>query len=191
MTDIIMNAFSKCWWQGTVFANPTHGSPAMNPILGMTLAMLAGLAARDARAASPESPLRGTWTLVAADKILPGGERVRDYGESPTGRLIVDARGRYSLQIFKSERLRFASDDKARGSADEYASAALGSSTHYGTIAVDASRHTLTFRIEGASFPNWEGTSQQREYTLDDGVLTYRVPARSDGSIPVSVWKLD
>ena len=161
----------------------------MNPFLGMTLAMLAGLATRDARAASPESPLRGTWTLIAADKILPGGERVRDYGKSPTGRLIVDAQGRYSLQIFKSERLRFASGDKASGSADEYASAALGSSTHYGTIVVDVPRHSLTFRIEGASFPNWEGTIQRREYTLDQGVLTYRVPPRPDGSIPVSVWK--
>lgn len=161
----------------------------MNPILGMTFAMLAGLAARDAQAASPESLLRGTWTLVAADKILPGGERVRDYGKSPTGRLIVDAQGRYSLQIFKSERLRFASGDKAGGSADEYASAALGSSTHYGTITVDSRQHTLTFRIEGASFPNWEGTTQQREYTLDNGVLSYQVPPRPDGSIPVSVWK--
>lgn len=161
----------------------------MNPILGTTFAILAGLAARDARAASPESPLRGTWELVAADRRLPGGEQVRDYGKSPLGRLIVDAQGRYSLQIFKSERLRFASADKARGSADEYASAALGSSTHYGTITVDAEHHTLTFRIEGASFPNWEGTTQQREYTLDSGVLTYRVPPRPDGAIPISVWK--
>jgi hypothetical protein len=161
----------------------------MKPVLGVTLAILAGLAARDASSAMPESPLRGTWELVAADKLLPDGARARDYGESPSGRLIVDAQGRYSLQIFKAERLRFATGDKARGSADEYGSAVLGSSTHYGTIVVDAQRHTLTFRIEGASFPNWEGASQQREYTLDDGVLTYRVPPRPDGAIPISVWK--
>jgi len=161
----------------------------MKTLLGITLAMLAGLATRDAFPATTDSPLRGTWTLVAADKLLPGGERVADYGASPTGRLIVDSQGRYSLQIFKSERLRFASGDKARGNADEYESAALGSSTHYGTVVVDAQHHTLTFRIEGASFPNWEGASQQREYTLADGVLTYRVPPRPDGAIPVSVWK--
>jgi hypothetical protein len=161
----------------------------MKPVLGVTLAILGGLAARDASSAMPESPLHGTWELVAADKLLPGGGRARDYGESPSGRLIVDAQGRYSLQIFKAERLRFATGDKARGSADEYGSAVLGSSTHYGTIVVDAQRHTLTFRIEGASFPNWEGASQQREYTLADGVLTYRVPPRPDGAIPVSVWR--
>lgn len=162
----------------------------MNRLIGMTFAMLAGLAAREAPAA--ESPLRGTWVLVAADKILSSGERVRDYGEKPEGRLIVDAAGRYSLQIFKSERLRFATDSKADGSADEFKSAAMGSSTHYGSVTVDDANGLLVFSIEGSSFPNWEGTVQKRQYALDGGTLTYRVPPRADGSIPVSVWrKLD
>jgi len=164
----------------------------MKTILGMTLAILTGLATRDATALEAACPLQGTWTLVAADKLLPGGGRARDYGQSPKGRLLVDARGRYSLQIFKSERAPFASDDKARGSADEFASAVLGASTHFGVLEVDAAHGLLTFRIEGASFPNWEGTIQKRQYTLEGGVLTYQVPARPDGSIPLSVWrKLD
>lgn len=164
----------------------------MNTILGTTLAILAGLATRDAPAAQPPSPLQGSWTLVAADKLLPGGGRAHDYGQSPRGRLLVDARGRYSLQIFKSERTPFASADKARGSAEEFASAVLGASTHYGTLEVDAGQGLLVFRIEGSSFPNWEGTVQKRAYTLDGDVLTYRVPPRPDGSIPLSVWrKLD
>ena len=164
----------------------------MKSILALTFATSAALAAGDMPGSAQKSPLQGTWVLVAADKILPGGERTQDYGKSPKGRLIVDSQGRYSLQIFKSERLRFASGDKARGNADEYESAVLGSSTHYGTVAIDAERHTLSFRIEGASFPNWEGANQQRVYTLSDGVLTYRVPPRADGAIPISVWrKLD
>jgi len=161
----------------------------MKSILALTFATSAVLAAGDTYASMQKSPLEGTWVLVAADKILPTGERTRDYGESPKGRLIVDAQGRYSLQIFKSERLRFASGEKAQGSADEYASASLGCSTHYGIVIADAEQHILTFKIEDASFPNWEGTSQKREYTLKDGVLTYRVPPRADGTIPISVWK--
>lgn len=160
----------------------------MDRIIGVVLAVLVGMAS--ARAAEPAaSPLRGTWTLVAADKILASGERVRDYGEAPKGRLVVDAQGRYSLQIFKSERARFASDSKADASADEFRSAVLGSSTHYGTVAVDAERGVLTFRIEASSFPNWEGTEQRREYTLEGAVLSYKVPPRADGSVPVSVWR--
>jgi hypothetical protein len=136
-----------------------------------------------------ESPLHGTWTLVAADKILASSEQVRDYGENPKGRLIVDPKGRYSLQIFKSERPRFLDADKANGSPDEFKAAVMGSSTHFGTVTCDDKEGTLTFAIESASFPNWEGTIQKRKYTLKDGVLTYQVPPRPDGSIPISVWR--
>lgn len=160
----------------------------MKKLFGATIALLAGLAARDSQGAMAASPLQGTWTLVAADKLLPGGERVRDYGAAPKGRLIVDADGRYSLQIFKSERVRFAGD-KSAGSAEEFASAVMGSSTHYGTVAMDARQGILSFEIEGSSFPNWEGTVQKREFTLENKLLSYRVPARPDGSIPLSVWR--
>lgn len=160
----------------------------MKLLIGTVFATLAAMSAHGSPTSTQASPLRGTWTLVAADKLLPGGERVRDYGQSPKGRLIVDAQGRYSLQIFKSERLRFAGDKNA-GSADEFASAVLGSSTHYGTVLVDAQQGVLVFRIEGSSYPNWEGVAQKRAYTLEDGVLSYRVPARPDGSVPVSVWR--
>jgi hypothetical protein len=164
----------------------------MNHLTGMVFAALAGLATSDAPPATQESPLRGTWTLEAADKLLPDGTQVRDYGQTPKGRLIVDAQGRYSLQIFKAERLRFDSADKASGSADEFASAVLGSSTHYGTVVVEATQGTLAFTIEASSFPNWEGTVQKRQFTREGRLLRYRVPPRPDGSIPISVWrKLD
>ena len=161
----------------------------MKPLTGALLAMLAGLSARDAPMPAPEFPLQGIWTLVAADKVLPDGKTARDYGESPKGRLVVDAKGRYSLQIFKSERLHFAGDSKADGSADEFRSAVMGSSTHYGALTIDQREGVLVFSIEGSSFPNWEGTTQRRQYTLEGSELRYKVPPRADGSIPVSVWR--
>ena len=161
----------------------------MKPLTGAFVAMLAGLSAPDAQVPTHAFPLQGTWTLVAADKVLPDGETTRDYGENPKGRLVVDAKGRYSLQIFKSERLRFASDSKADGSVDELKSAVMGSSTHYGAMTIDEPAGVLVFSIEGSSFPNWEGTIQRRQYTLDGAQLRYKVPPRADGSIPVSVWR--
>ncbi len=161
----------------------------MKLLTGALVAMLAGLAVPDAQLPTRMFPLQGTWTLVAADKVLPDGTTTRDYGENPKGRLVVDENGRYSLQIFKSERLRFASDSKADGSVDEFRSAVMGSSTHYGTIAIDERAAALVFSIEGSSFPNWEGTTQRRQYTLDGAELRYRVPPRPDGSVPVSVWR--
>jgi hypothetical protein len=151
---------------------------------GLALALLTAGAAQAA-----DFPLTGTWTLTVADRITPMGVRERDYGQTPKGRLIVDARGRYSLQIYKSERIGFASGDKKRGTPEEYVDAALGSSTHYGTITIDEAAHVLRFKIDGASFKTWEGTTQGRAYTLDGDTLSYRVPPRPDGSTAVSEWK--
>jgi hypothetical protein len=132
--------------------------------------------------------LHGTWTLAAADKILPDGTVTRDYGNAPKGLLIVDASGKYSLQIFKSERAQFAAADKASGTPDEFRSAVLGSSTHYGSLTIDQKECALVFHIAGASFPNWEGTVQRRTYELHGDELSYRVPSRADGSVPISIW---
>jgi hypothetical protein len=134
-------------------------------------------------------PLAGTWTLVAADVIHPDGSRTRDFGADPKGSLLIGQDGRYSLQIFRAERPRFAAGDKAKGTADEYKAAVTGSSTHFGQLAIDPARHLLTFRIEGASFPNWEGQRQSRQFELKGDVLSYRVPPRPDGNVPVSVWR--
>ena len=156
--------------------------------LGVGLALAATLLTTAAMAAEPS--LAGTWTLTAADRLKPDGTRARDYGQHPKGRLIIDAKGRYSLQIFDGDRPRIASGDKAKATPEELAGAVIGSSTHYGAVAVDAAAHVLVFRIEGASFANWEGTEQRRKYALTADSLSYQVPTpRPDGSIPISEWR--
>ncbi len=153
--------------------------------LGLALMLTGGAIAH-----AGEPSLTGTWTLTAADRLYPDGTRTRDYGDHPKGRLIIDDQGRYSLQIFKDERLRVTSGDKATATAEEYASAAMGSSTHYGTVTADPAAHVLVFRIIGASFPNWGGTEQRRKYALTEGGLSYQVPTpRADGSVPISEWR--
>ena len=142
-----------------------------------TLGLAAGaLLATAAVAAQPS--LTGTWTLVAADDLHTDGTRSHGYGEAPKGRLIIDGQGRYSLQIFKAERARFAAGDKRKGVPAEYESAVLGSSTHYGEVEVDPAAHILTFRIDGASYPNWEGTQQKRRYELKGDELSYQKRVR-------------
>ena len=133
--------------------------------------------------------LAGTWSLIAADVLHPDGTRARDFGAAPDGLLMIDSQGRYTLQIFKSERPRFASGDKLTGTPDEYAAAVLGSSTHFGTLSIDAAAGTLTFSIRKASFPNWEGDRQVRHYELKGDELSYRVTPRPNGDVPISVWK--
>ena len=131
----------------------------------------------------------GTWSLIAAAVQHPNGSIDRDYGVAPRGSMMVDAAGRYSLMIYKSERPRFASGDRATGTPEEYRQTALGVSVHYGTLSVDVKARTLTFSIEQASFANWNGTRQVRQYQLHGKVLRYTVAARRNGDIPISVWR--
>ena len=131
----------------------------------------------------------GSWTLVSADAIHADGTRSGDYGASPKGLLMIDASGHYSLQIYKTERKKFASGDKLKATPAEYADAILGASTHFGTLEVDSASHVFTLHVEYSSYPNQEGISQKRSYELKDGVLTYRVATRPNGDTPVSVWK--
>jgi hypothetical protein len=155
--------------------------------------LVAGLVAGDCTWAHAEelSTLEGSWIMEQAYEIRADGTRTTNFGEHPKGLLIIDRAGRYNLQIFKAGRPLFAGGDKARGTAEEYSAASLGSSTHFGHVKIDQARHQLIFDVEGASFPNWEGKRQVRDFTYDGGLLSYAVPASAsgNGTIAYSVWR--
>jgi len=145
-----------------------------------------------AQSASNEiGSLEGTWLMESAYEIRADGTRTTNYGEHPKGLLTVDAEGRYNLQIFRPDRPAFASGDKTRGTPEEYSRAVLGSSTHFGKLSIDPARRQLIFDVEAASFPNWEGKRQVRDYEYKDGLLTYAVPASAsgNGTIAYSIWR--
>lgn len=166
----------------------------MSPV-PRSLAALSLLIAATASAASPAtvSPLSlaGTWTLVGVDNILASGERIQPYGEHPDGILMIDAGGRYALHIFRAARARFATGDKARGTAEENLATVRGTNSHFGRVVVEEATGTVTFQIEHASFPNWEGVEQRRRFTLADGRLRYTVNTTTTGGTEVGevTWR--
>jgi hypothetical protein len=175
-----------------IVAATTLGDTFMKRCILIAISLLVSLAAagQPAATAGTAAPaLVGTWTLVAADVIHRDGSRGHDYGNEPKGLLIIDTQGHYSLQIYDSLRPHYASGDRERGTATEYQANALGISTHFGTIKVDAAAGVLTFNVESASFPNQDGQQQKRVYKLDGDELSYRVQARPNGDVPVSVWR--
>jgi hypothetical protein len=139
----------------------------------------------------PLHSLGGTWTMVAAYEIRPDGTRTTTYGEHPDGLMIVDRAGRYSIQIFRPDRAPFKGGAKSRAEPQELREAVIGSSTHFGTVSIDRRAHQLVFRVLAASFPNWNGATQLRDYSYTGGILTYRVPpsASGDGAMAYSVWR--
>jgi hypothetical protein len=146
--------------------------------LVMGLAMLPGGAS--AQQKSMKDLVVGSWTLLLADDIKDDGTHVAGFGPNPDGSLIFTADGHYSLQITRYGRPAFASKDRLKGTADENKAAVQGMVSHFGTYTVDEANKTVTFRIAGSSFPNWEATAQKRAVTaITDDVLTYNAPAPS------------
>jgi hypothetical protein len=131
----------------------------------------------------------GTWVLAAADKLRPDGARVPDYGPDPHGLCIFTADGYYSLQIYRTGRLKFSSGEKFTGTPEEYKDVSLGMSTGFGRYSVDPVKHTITFQRDRNSVPNLDDTRDSRQYELNGDELSWKVTARKDGSIPITVLR--
>ncbi|NID16108.1 lipocalin-like domain-containing protein [Luteibacter yeojuensis] len=166
----------------------------MNLSKVLSLGALTFLAAHAASAAETRSApapatLEGTWALAFADVVHPDGTRGHDYGNPPKGVLHVDRAGHYAMFIFNPGRSTFAANDKSKGTPEEYRGAIMGTSSHYGTVEMDPAAHTLTFHVDGSTYPNWEGATQVRHYRVDGDVLSYQVAARPNGDIPMTGWR--
>ena len=149
--------------------------------------ILAALMISSLAATAQTSDIAGTWVLVQAKRLLPDGTRVSDYGDNPHGLVIFTADGYYSVQIYRTDRVKFSSGDKLKGSPEEYKEASLNTSSHFGRYSVDSAKHTITFHIDRASFPNQDDTTQVRAYEMNDDELSWKVAPRPDGSIPITV----
>ena len=150
------------------------------------LSLLVALLAVSVAAMAEDSSIVGTWVLTGADKLLPDGKRVPDYGPNPHGLVIFTADGYYSVQIYRAERLKFSSGDKFKGTPEEYKEASLSTSVHYGRYSVDPVKHAITFKIDRSSVPNLDDTTAVRPFELKGDELSWRVAARQDGSVPIT-----
>jgi hypothetical protein len=133
----------------------------------------------------------GVWSLVAVENINPDSSKTYPYGENPQGLLIFEPNGDYAIQILKAARPKIAANDKNKGTADENAALVQGNNSHFGTYSIDESKHIITFNVEHAFYPNWEGNVQPRSYTLENNILRYVVTHTTNGGniIAVVVWK--
>jgi hypothetical protein len=104
---------------------------------------------------------------------------------------MLDTSGRYSVQIFRPGRARFAANDKSKGTPEENQATVQGTNSHFGRYAVNEAERLLTFAIEHASFPNWEGTEQKRTYVLEGNELKYTVRTTTTGGSEVGevTWR--
>lgn len=133
----------------------------------------------------------GTWSLVAVENTNADGSKTLPYGENPVGLLVFTNTGDYAIQILKAVRPKVAANDKNKATPQENAELVQGNNSHFGTYSVDETKHTITFNVQHALYPNWEGAAQIRSYTLENNILTYVVTNTTNGGAVTAkvVWK--
>jgi hypothetical protein len=160
--------------------------------LAMLLVIVSQIQAQKAEINSEGSKkLIGLWSLVAVENVSPDGTKTLPYGSSPKGLLIFDKEGIYAIQILKATRPRVAAEDKNKATPEENAALVQGNNSHFGSYAIDEKGKTITFHVENAFYTNWEGTVQERLYTLSGNELKYIVTQTTNGGAITAavIWK--
>jgi hypothetical protein len=137
---------------------------------------------------SLKDQLVGTWTFVSATTKRPDGSP--QWGSNPKGLAIFADNGRFSESIMRSDRTKFAANNRLQGTPDDNKVTAQGTISTYGVYTVDDAKRTYTLRIEGSTYPNLEGTEITRPVTITGDEMTATNPSPTVGGPPSQlVWR--
>lgn len=143
-------------------------------------------AQKDARGLAQQ--VVGTWSLVA-QYVEQGGKRVERFGPAPKGIAIYEPNGRFAAILLRPDLPKFASNNAMTGTAEENRAVVQGSTAFYGTWSANDSDGTITSRLEGATYPNWDGQLQKRTGSVSGDEMKLCVPGAQIGGTACAVWK--
>jgi hypothetical protein len=149
----------------------------------LILVVVVSFVAIGARRADAASSVVGTWKLLSYKSNRSDGSSVDLYGAAPLGQLIYDSSGHMSVHLLAPDLAKCGSMDRrkcpdltARAAFDNY----LG---YWGRYKVSADGKSVVHRLDGASTPDWVGTSQERFIELSGNRLTITTPLQQIGGI--------
>ncbi len=163
-------------------------------ILGISAMMALALALGPSTAVGQQKSLKeqlaGIWTPVSSDNVAPDGTKRQLFGANPKGILILDASGRYAFVQVRPGRPKFASNNRLQGTPEENKAAQEGAVATFGTWSVNEADKTVGLRIEGAVYPNAEGTDGKRAIvSLTADELKWVNPAAGSGGRTETVYR--
>jgi hypothetical protein len=158
---------------------------AISTVTIFGLALLTADAVGAPKAKIKKNQLVGNWVLVSVN-----APNAAIHNGPNDGFLMFERNGRFSFALLSSNVPKFASNNRNSGTAEENKAAVQGSIAYFGTYSVNEADGTFAFHIERCSYPNWNGTDQQRLITsLTVRELKYTNPAASIGGTAELVWK--
>ena len=133
--------------------------------------------------------IQGTWALVSIYNETDG-KKSDVFGTDPRGSLIFTPNGRFSLILMKATLPKFAANSRVKGTAEENQAVVQGSVALFGSYTVDSEKKdTAYLRVEGSTFPNWDGQDQKRIITFAGDDMNLVTPAAAVGGTNYAVWK--
>jgi len=123
-----------------------------------------------------DNPLAGAWKLVAFEFRRDDGSVIYPFGAEARGTVIYTESGRFSGQLMRIDRPRFAIPDQMRGISEEIEANYKGSISYFGTYEIDVESGEINHYVEGSIFPNMEGTQQKRTFEIREDQLILQTP---------------
>jgi hypothetical protein len=165
----------------------------MRTILALALILILGSGAADAQAGkSLRERLVGTWSFVIAEITAADGSKTLPFGDKPKGMIIFTADGHFAQVHVAGDLPKIPSNNRLAGSDADNKAIVHGSLALFGSYTVDEDKKTLTFNIEGSTFPNLQGVRQTRTIDLltDDEFRNTNPAAARDGpAVAANIYK--
>lgn len=131
-------------------------------------------------AAQGAQNVAGTYTIVSAGQ----------FGDHPRGQMILGQDGHYSIILARTTLPKIAAKARDKGTAEENNAIVGGSVAHFGKYTVDTKDKIITFNVEASTYPNFDGTTFKRPFTVAGEQLTYTNKVLSSGGAAEDVvWK--
>lgn len=160
-----------------------------NRVLALFTLTLFCLAFGPAGKAQSSKDIVGSWSFLVNETTSADGTKINTYGANPKGIIMFDSGGHFSLFIANPERLKFVSGSRLQGTPEEYKTAVQGSISYFGKYSIDENSKVINFEIEASSFPNWDGVTQKRPFSISGDELRFTNSSGSSGGAVLVVLK--
>ena len=134
----------------------------------------------------------GAWKLISFKIQKENGEVIYPFGKNALGLIVYTDSGRFSVQVMRCDRPKFASGDQMKGTAEEIKANYEGYVSYYGSCELDKEKSFIIHHVEGSLFPNWEGQGLKRFFELSGDRLKLNTPPTlwgGGGNVATLIWE--
>ena len=160
---------------------------SLSMITALGLALLPGSAL--AQQKSLKEQLVGTWTLVSVVNIRPDGTKFDPTDGKALGLMMYDENSNFSFLNIRSDIPKLASNNRQKGTTDEYKAVAEGVLSYFGRYSIDEAGKFLMQHVVSSSFPNFNGADRKWSIAFSGEELTLASQAAATGGSNELKWK--